>query len=160
MIKEALISTLVLLAFLLVGVILNRVINKRIDLGLAKKHRGVLIKKTLNIFFLISTLLAIIFIWGIDFENVFVLATSIFALIAIAMFAVWSILSNVLAGIILFFSGEFKIGDEIQIYPEKIKGKIINITSVFVIIKDNKGDFFKIPNNMVFQRVVKSFKRS
>ena len=78
------------------------------------EKRMVYIKKFF-IFLLFSVLLIIVaFIWGIDIRGVLIFASSFFAIVGIALFASWSVLSNITSGIIIFFSFPYKIGDKIR----------------------------------------------
>ena len=71
-----------------------------------------------------------------------------------AFFAQWSILSNITAGIIVFFSSPFRIGDTIKIldkdYP--IEAKIIDIKSFYTLLKTEEGEQISLPNNLLLQK--------
>jgi MscS family membrane protein len=155
MFRELLLTFLFILAAILLNYLIKVLVRKKVKDTNARKHRGILIKKTFTIIIIIFFIFALLSIWGIDPNNVWIFLTSILALIAIGFFAVWSILSNILAGIIFFFTGSIKIGENITILPEKIKGKVVDITSMFVIIKTIDKDLVNIPNNMIFQRIIK-----
>ena len=101
---------------------------------------------------------ALIVIWGIG-GNFWIIISGVLGLIAIGFVAVWSILSNILAGLILLFSKLFKKGDELIFLPENIQGKIVELDFMFIFLKDEEGNFFQIPNNMVFQKIVKKVKK-
>ena len=80
--------------------------------------------------------------------------TSILTVIGVAFFAQWSILSNITAGIIVFFSSPFRIGDTIKIldkdYP--IEAKIIDIKSFYTLLKTEEGEQISLPNNLLLQK--------
>lgn len=80
--------------------------------------------------------------------------TSILTVIGVAFFAQWSILSNITAGIIVFFSSPFRIGDTIKIldkdYP--IEAKIIDIKSFYTLLKTAEGEQISLPNNLLLQK--------
>jgi len=120
----------------------------------SRRTRASLIRKILNTFTILIFLLAILAIWGVNFENIWIFLTGIITLIAIAFFAVWSLLSNIIASVMIFITRPFRIGDQIRIPQEKIKGKLIHIGAVFTTIKNQKGELIQIPNNMLFQRVI------
>jgi small-conductance mechanosensitive channel len=84
------------------------------------------------------------------------LFSSVFAVIGVAMFATWSILSNVTAGIILFFSFPFKIGDRIRIldsdFPEE--ADILDIKAFHLYLKKDNGELVTYPNNLLLQKGV------
>ena len=103
--------------------------------------------------------LALVSVWGVDVHNLWLFFTSVVGLIAIGFFAVWSILSNVITGIIIIISKDFRIGDELNIQPENISGNIVDMSLLFLKLEDKEGFSIHIPNNLVFQRIVRK-KRS
>lgn len=101
-------------------------------------------------------LLALILIWGVDIGLIF---SSVFAVIGIAFFAQWSILSNITAGIILFFSFPFKIGDRIKIMDKDIDlpGEVYlieDIRAFHIHLRRTNGELFTYPNNLMLQKAV------
>jgi MscS family membrane protein len=145
----------VVLLFLAVNSILKKYINQRIQKYLPRTAKNFPINSLLNLALVLVLVLAVVSIWGVSINNLWIYLTSVLTLIAIGFFAVWSILSNIIAGLILLGSKRFTSGDEIIIYPEKIKGSIVNITLFFVVLKDSKGYTVNLPNNMFFQRLTK-----
>lgn len=119
-----------------------------------RSREGVPIRGTVNTVFVILFLLVILRIWGVSFENLWAALAGMIALIAIGFFAVWSILSNLLAGVLLILRRKVKPGDEIVIMPEKIKGKVVETGLLFLHLQDGQYDVF-VPNNMIFQKFVK-----
>lgn len=124
-----------------------------------KESRGRFIYKTSRAFVLLFAVLGLISIWG-EVKNVWVFATSVVGIIAIGFFAVWSMLSNIVAGFFLFVADPFRIEDEIVILPEGIQGMVIDLKLMFVVLRDKNGDILHIPNNFLFQRVVKRISRA
>lgn len=74
---------------------------------------------------------------------------------AIGFFAVWSILSNIFAGVILFFSQTVRIQDTIEIIPDNVKGTVKDINLFFLTLTDENGNDITIPSNMIFQKMIK-----
>lgn len=118
------------------------------------KSRLHFIQKLTYYTLIILALLALVVIWGIA-ENVAVFISGVLGLIAIGFFAVWSMLSNILAGFFLFLSDPFRIDDEIVVLPEEISGKVREIKLLFVVLENQQGDILHIPNNFLFQKVIK-----
>lgn len=106
-------------------------------------------------FFLIALLIEA-FILGVAIEDLIVLFSSVFAILGIALFASWSLLSNVTSGIIMFFSFPYRIGDKIHIHDKEheVIGVIEDIRSFQVHIRNSKGDLLTYPNNMFLQKAV------
>ena len=94
-------------------------------------------------------------IWGVDVKNLWIFVTSVVGIVAIGFFAVWSILSNIIAGFILLVSDAFRIGDTITILPDGIQGRVTESKLMFVVLEDSNGDIYHIPNNLLFQKYIK-----
>lgn len=111
---------------------------------------------------LLSTMLIVILlilIWGINLKNLWGSLTGILAMIAVAFFAVWSLIGNILAGLILFFTSPFKINDHIEVLPDSIQGKVLAINTFYTVVMDEEGNYISIPNSLFFQKYVKKFKK-
>src|SRR5690606_22733235 len=149
--KEAFIATGFLLLFLLiVRFILTRIITKisrRNGINLARIH---LINRYVSVTLLLIALLIIPFIFGTEFKNFVNLFSSIFAVIGIGLFAIWSILSNVTSGIIMFFSFPYKVGDKIQIHDKDfpLEGIIEDIRAFQLHLRLENGNLVTYPNNL------------
>lgn len=109
---------------------------------------------------LFNTLLTLIFlifiltIWGVKPDNVLLTLTSVFTVIGVAMFAQWSLLSNITAGILLFFSFPFKIGDVIKIQDKDFpfEAEILDIKAFCTIFLTTEGEKISYPNNLLLQK--------
>jgi|TARA_R110002033_G_scaffold8963_9_gene30699 small-conductance mechanosensitive channel len=118
------------------------------------EHRTNLVVKYIHILLGILAAIGIIIIWGVQAKDIFITVSSVATIVGVAMFAQWSILSNITSGVILFFSFPFKIGDVIQIldkdYP--IVGEIEDIRAFHVSLKTKEGEIIIYPNNLLFQK--------
>lgn len=99
-------------------------------------------------------LAGLILIWGLSFKNVWITVSSALAVVAIAFFAIWSLVGNILAGIILFFTSPFRIEDEIEIMPDEIKGEVLAINTFFTVLRDEELNYINIPNSLFFQKYI------
>lgn len=120
------------------------------------KERVKLINRYITSSILILALLIESYIFGAEFQNLVVVFSSVFAVLGIALFAVWSILSNVTAGIIMFFSFPFKVGDKVEIHDKEIPlpAVIEDIRAFHLHLRLENGDLVTYPNNMILQRAV------
>lgn len=150
---------LTLIFFVLVFIsraIIFKTINKAAIKWKRVHTRTTLIKKFINFFMVFIIILFLPLIWGFQPKDVTVFLSSIFAVISIAFFAQWSILSNITSGIIMFFTFPYKLGDFIKIHEgeDSIYGYIEDIRTFQVIIRglDNKVTTF--PNSMMLQKGV------
>lgn len=111
------------------------------------------------------SLIALGVVIGIGYDDVGLFFGSIFAVIGVALFAQWSILSNITASIIVFFFFPYKVGDYVNIIDgeNSVQGTIREITLFHVILVENKNEneneneknIITYPNAMVFQKAVK-----
>ncbi|MFR9166196.1 MAG: mechanosensitive ion channel domain-containing protein [Dysgonomonas sp.] len=102
----------------------------------------------------ITCLITIVIIWGVNPRNIFVALSSIFAVIGVAFFAQWSILSNVTAGILIFFTSPFHIGDFIRIHDKEtpIEAEVIDILTFHIHFKTRDGEIIVYPNSLLLQK--------
>ena len=110
--------------------------------------------KCLNILINVTALVLLFVIWGVEPQNVLLSLSSIFAVIGVALFAQWSILSNLTSGIIIFFTMHIKIGDRIKIYDKDfpIEAEIADIKSFNIYLKTDDGEQVIYPNNLILQK--------
>lgn len=118
------------------------------------EHRTNLVIKYINLLIGMLALLTIIIAWGVKKEQILLFISSVFAVVGVASFAQWSILSNVTAGIVIFFSYPFKIGDKIKIIDKEfpIEGEIEDIKAFYILLKNNEGEIITFPNNLLMQK--------
>ncbi len=94
-------------------------------------------------------------ILGFGIQGIFVATSSFFAIVGIAFFAHWSILSNVTASIILFFTFPYRIGDRLLIENEpKFSGILKDVTLMYLKIQTDGGSQITLPANVAIQKVI------
>lgn len=154
-------SLISLIAFLVLRFLLVKTIKKigkRSDINHVRTR---LVIQYVSFALLILLFVALILIWGINLREIGLIISSIFAVIGVALFATWSILSNVTAGIILFFYFPYKIGDRIRILDKDFPDEalIVDILAFNVnLLKDN-GELLTYPNNLLLQKGVVLIKK-
>lgn len=154
-------SLILILAFFVVRFFIGKLIQK---IG---KQKGIYIGRTkiiiryITLFNFGIAILIELYILGVDFENLIVVFSSIFAVIGIGLFAVWSILSNITAGMLMFFSFPYKIGDKIEIHDKDfpIIGIIEDIRAFQLLLRIENGDLVTYPNNLVMQKAITLIKK-
>ena len=147
-------TAIALVVFTALRYLVNSIIEKfgkRAGLGVSRTR---LVKKYIDYFIYALAILTIVSIWGIKTEQLFLFITSVLTVIGVAFFAQWSILSNITAGIIVFFSSPFKIGDTIRILDKDfpIEAKIVDIKSFYTLLKTAEGQEITLPNNLLLQK--------
>ncbi|WP_339839015.1 mechanosensitive ion channel domain-containing protein [uncultured Flavobacterium sp.] len=120
----------------------------------ALEHRTNLVIKYVNFLIGLLAIITIIVIWGVKKDQLFLFISSIFTVVGVAAFAQWSLLSNITAGIIIFFAFPFKIGDHIKILDKDfpISGEIIDIKAFYILLKTQEGETVTYPNNILMQK--------
>ncbi|KIM12003.1 MAG: hypothetical protein KU37_03945 [Sulfuricurvum sp. PC08-66] len=117
------------------------------------------IQKVFELLLVLAVLIALVFIWSVDIKGIAVFASSIFAVIGVALFAQWSILSNITSSIIIFFTFPARIGDTIRIVDgeNSIEGIIIEISLFQIELRDTQNNTLLYPNNLLLQKPVIKF---
>lgn len=150
-----LISTIIILIFFRVCFIVAKLLIKKVaEKKQLQERRQMMAVKYFLILSWILVFISAIIIWGITVNGMFTIVSSLFALLGIAFFAVWSILSNITAGLIIFFAYPIKIGSHIIIYDGsgQIEGEVINIGLFHIKMKSEDGYRNLVPNNLFFQK--------
>ena len=126
------------------------------------EQRSNLVIKYIHLLINIIATIALIVIWGVQKQDILFTVSSITTVIGVAMFAQWSILSNITAGIIIFFSYPFKIGDRIKIHDKDfpIEGEIDDIKAFYVVLKSSDGEMITYPNNLLMQKGISVLKKN
>ena len=119
-----------------------------------KDSRVRLVIRLFNILHLSIYTILLITVWGVPVDDIFVLLTSIFTVIGVAMFAQWSLLSNITAGVLLFFSFPFRIGDRIRLLDKEflVEAEIIDIKAFCTILQTEDKEIISFPNNLLLQK--------
>ncbi len=143
----------------LITVVLLRIIVTKAVRSYTKKHAGIekrtnLVIKYIHLLISILAIISLIVIWGVQSDDILITLSSIATVVGVAMFAQWSILSNITSGIILFFSYPFKIGDVIKIHDKEfpIEGEIIDINAFHTDLNTADGERIIYPNSLLLQK--------
>lgn len=141
----------------------NKLIKKFIQkLGTSKNvptQRVLYLENFFTLMLILSFIIVFSLIFSIDYKGLLVFASSVFAVVGVALFAQWSILSNVTSSIIIFFSFPAKIGDKIKTLDgdNGITGTITKITLFQVELEDENGNQIIYPNSLLLQKPVVKF---
>jgi small-conductance mechanosensitive channel len=153
---------LIIIGAILVFYILARRIITRLVHRIGKErnvaeNRIDYVNATLKVSLAIVSVVAIGMVIGIDQKDLGLFFGSVIALLGVALFAQWSILSNLTASVIVFFFFPYRVGDFICILDSEnsIAGQIKEISLFHVILIDENDVIITFPNSMVFQKAVK-----
>jgi len=158
---ELITTGILLLVVLVIRWILTTLITKisrRNGINLARIH---LMNRYVSVALFLLGILIVPFIFGTNMEDLALLFSSVFAVIGIGLFAIWSILSNITSGIIMFFSFPYKVGDKIQIHDKDfpLEGIIEDIRAFQLHLRLDNGDLVTYPNNLMLQKAVTLVKK-
>ncbi len=157
----------ILTAIIVVGFVFSRLIVRSfIKSALNKyafsKQREKITIRAVNIIMLGILIIFLIGIWGLKGVQIYTFFTSVLAVIGIAFFAQWSLLSNITAGLILFFNHPLKLGDFIKIVDgdNSLEGCVEDISFFFLHIRTKEDQLFTIPNSIVAQKTLSIVNKS
>lgn len=155
-IREEITTLFVILFVLILRWVTSRIIKQYGKNGEIIEHRASLVIKYVHALLYIIAIIVIFGVWGVKPQNLFLTFSSIFTVIGVALFAQWSMLSNVTAGMILFFSSPFKIGDTILIHDKDfpIEAKIEDIKGIYTFLRTPNGERISYPNSLLLQKGV------
>ncbi|MFC6672808.1 mechanosensitive ion channel domain-containing protein [Marinobacterium aestuariivivens] len=156
MYTQILATTGIIIGYFVVSHLIRRLM---LSLASAKKvplQRVAYISKYFNGLSLFAAVVMVSLIWSIDYGNLMLFASSIFAIVGVALFAQWSILSNVTSSVIIFFTFPARIGHRIRILDdeETLIGEIVEITLFQVLLRGDNGETISYPNNLLLQKPV------
>lgn len=92
---------------------------------------------------------------GYQMDNVWTLLTGLTAMIAIGFVALWSVLSNVMATLIILVWRPFNVGEQIEIQPEGISGEVVDINFMYTLLKSEADERTTVPNSLFMQKFIR-----
>jgi len=161
MISEDIQYKLILSGIILISLLIIRFATHFTITKVAKKNgindaRIRLVRRYITVTLFLVAILIESLVFGTEFHDIAVIFSSVFAVIGIGLFAIWSILSNITSGIIMFFNFPYKVGDKIEIHDKDfpIKAIIEDIRAFQLILRLDNGDLVTYPNNLMLQKAV------
>lgn len=88
------------------------------------------------------------------------------AVAAVAFFAIWSVLSNLLCAVLILTVGPFRVGDLVELVESFdkpiVKGRVIDINLLYTTLEESGDDgtaaVVQVPNSLFFQKVVRRWR--
>ena len=159
-IKEEISTGILLLLVILLRLMISKLVRRFAKSSEIIEHRTNLVIKYIHLLITILAIIAFVIIWGVQTKDIFIAVSSFTTVVGVAMFAQWSILSNITSGIILFFSFPFKIGDIIKIHDKDfpIEAEIEDIRAFHVYLKTKDGEMITYPNSLLLQKGISIIK--
>lgn len=166
MLSETLQHQLVITAIVLISLLIIRPITNFTIAKVARKNgineaRIRLVFRYVSVTLVLIAIVIVTYIFGAKFKDLALIFSSVFAVIGIGLFAVWSILSNVTSGVIMFFNFPYKVGDKIKIHDVDfpITAIIEDIRAFHLHLRLDNGNLVTYPNNLMLQKAVTLVKK-
>ncbi|WP_419147059.1 mechanosensitive ion channel domain-containing protein [Pseudoalteromonas 'SMAR'] len=131
--------------------LLEKVTRGKIDSH--RKQRAELLVKTIVAFVFVCVMLVF---WGIELKGLLVLGSSLFAMLGVAMFAGWSLLSNLTSFLLMFIQNDYRVGNWVRVVDGAnfIEGCIVEMGLMSVVLRHIEGHKVVYPNNLFVTRPV------
>ncbi len=96
----------------------------------------------------------------IDLHGLWSTVLAALSLVAIGFVAMWSILSHMLASVLIVVFRPFREGDRVEIVgDEATLGEVTDLNPVYTTLRADDGGTLQVPNNLFFQKVLKRHSR-
>jgi small-conductance mechanosensitive channel len=143
-------------ALMIIRVFITRFIHRHAGRYELSEARMVYIRNIMTAFLGVVGVTVIAAVWEVSVQGLSIYFASFFAVVGIAFFASWSILSNVTASVILFFAYPFQIGNRVRIVDgdNSIEGEVKNISPFNLKIRTREGAIVFYPNNLAIQKPI------
>ena len=115
----------------------------------------------LHILLVLALVVVLSVVWGVDIRGLLVLASSMIAVVGVALFAAWSLLSNITAFFILLGQKAFAEGMEVRVIDggNYLEGRIVEINLFSTVLRTKDNEQVVYPNNLLISRPVVVFPR-
>ena len=157
---ELLLTMLLIIATLITLRLVSFFLSKIGNFKKVSEKRVYYISKIFSSLIFIVAFFILAIIWSVSLSGILIFASSIFAVIGVALFAQWSILSNITSSIIIFFTFPSRVGDQIVVMDgdNSVSGEIVEISLFQIEIKNADGDTVFYPNNLFMQKPIKKMR--
>lgn len=158
---KIIVSLIVLVSLLILRAIINVAIAKVARKNGINEARIRLMQRYVTVALFLIVLLIEASIFGTNLNDLALIFSSVFAVLGVGLFAIWSILSNITSGIIMFFNFPYKVGDKIEIHDKDfpIMAIIEDIRAFQIHLRLENGDLVTYPNNLMLQKAVTLIKK-
>lgn len=146
----------IVLVLYLVAATVARILVQR--LGRHHEHDTLRIRSTLHtvrmalrLFFAVVLLIVL----GVDLAVIPAFLGSFLAIVGVACFAAWSILTNITAGLVIFAAKDLQVGDKVKVIDEResIIGTVVEFRLWSVVLRTTDSGLAYVPNISMVQRV-------
>jgi small-conductance mechanosensitive channel len=146
----------ILAAGLLVSLVLNRALRRWLAGVEGRFHlpyQTVLVfSRALTATLWICVTLILLSTWGVGVTGLWAFLVSAFTAIGVGFLATWTMVSNVTASFFLTLWHPFRLGQNVELLPEGVKGRVIERNAMYTILREADGSALHVPNNLFFQK--------
>lgn len=103
----------------------------------------------------IVTIVLVLGVFGFELGGLWAMISTVLAMVAIGFVAVWSLLSNTSATVLLVILRPFQVGDDLELPSENMRGRVVDLNFFFTTLITHDGHEWRVPNNLFFQKVTK-----
>ncbi|MFC3033509.1 mechanosensitive ion channel domain-containing protein [Pseudoalteromonas fenneropenaei] len=128
----------------------------KITRGKIDQHRQYRAELLLKIIVAILLLCLLLVFWGFELRELFVVGSSLFAVVGVGLFAGWSLLSNLTSFLIMFVQNDTKVGNWVRVIDGAnfVEGRILEMGLMNVVLQNIDGHRVVYPNNLFVTRPV------
>ena len=92
-------------------------------------------------------------IWGVSVGGLWTVLVSVATIVGVGFLATWTMISNITASLFIAFWRPFRLGNTVEMLPENLSGRVIDINLMFIVVREKSGAVIQIPNNLFFQKM-------
>ncbi|AVU73739.1 mechanosensitive ion channel family protein [Pseudomonas sp. Fig-3] len=160
-----------ILLILLAGYIAQRCVARALT-GLAERYPlpsqlVIILRGVLRWLIMGSAVLVVLERLGVSATVLWTALSGFVAVAAVAFFAIWSVLSNLLCAILIYTVGPFRLGDVVELVESTdkpgIKGRVVAINLLYTTLIEPEelgtgSSMVQVPNSLFFQRSVRRWR--
>jgi len=152
-------KTVVAVVTVIIALLVDRVVTTTLNAlqaaGRMPASTGGMFRRWLRGLLGVLVLLALVVLAGAPVEKLWAPLSALFAMVAIGFVAVWSMLSNILATVIILLWRPFNVGEEIEVQPDGVKGRVVDINFMYTMLKSDGDVRTNVPNAMFIQKYIR-----
>ena len=92
---------------------------------------------------------------GVNVNGLWTLLLSVLAVIGVGLLAVWAMVSNITANFFILVWKPYELGDRVELIPDGVKGRAVDRSLMFTVLREDDGSTLVVPNNLFFQQIVR-----
>jgi len=153
---KLLISLTVLSAFILIRKAFGPKIQNSVDASGLNQQTATTANNLVLVVAGLFGCVSLLFVWGVNIQHVLLIGTSVITLLGVALFANWSLLSNVTAFVVLLIHPSYRRGNYLRIInlDNYYEGCISEISLFHTKLITDEREVFLFPNNALLSSPV------